>query len=432
MTSDNDTMKTNDSLAATVKELSDRLVTLQKPIRILDAVNWDAKVRQEFFRHKGKRQPNVTSEYYQHRKLDYNLETLQSEFLTLDRDISRQIGQLNPVGALMRRMCREFRLVLQMLEARGTEDFSALSTDLYGGPHDVFHAGEPSLAELGTMLETTLDQMTSNLLPEDKKEFNAEQAVEILRDKFKLSMPNVPVQVVLSDGIVSDAAAGSDTLKLNKDVMFSMRELDILEAHEGWIHLGTTFNGQSQPHLTFLAKGTPSATTTQEGLAVLTEIVTLRSTPSRLKKLVNRIRAVTLATEGATFLDIYRYLVDKGVDTGEAYTLASRAFRGSTPEGLPFTKDLSYVKGFVLIYNLIRVAIQLGRLDRIPILLCGKINIDDFKTYSQLMDDGTLIPPAFVPPHFSDFRGLAAWLSFGKFIGNLSFTQLEQDYRHLF
>lgn len=424
--------KKHNILNETIRELSNRLIQLQAPIRILDAVNWDSSVRKDFFAHKARRLPAVTEDYYTNRNLGYDPAVMRSEFLALEREVTKRIGQLNPVGTLMRKMCREYRVVLEMLAARGTGDFNAFSTELFGSPQDVFHAGEPNLAELGTMLEGTLAQMSSNLLPENNKELSAEQAVAILSERLKISMPDVPMKVVLSDGIVSDAAAGSDQLKLNQDVTFSQRELDILEVHEGWIHIGTTFNGQSQDYLTFLAKGTPSATITQEGLAVLTEIVTLRSTPDRLRKLVNRIRAVTLATDGADFMEVYRYFKSNDIDQNEAYTLASRAFRGSVPNGLPFTKDLAYIKGFVLVYNLIRVAVQLGRLDRIPILLCGKINIDDFNVYSELMDEGVLKPPKYMPPHFSDFRGLAAWLSFGRFIGNLSFNQLEKDYRHLF
>ncbi len=419
------------TLNQTIKSLSDQLIAVQAPIRVLDAVNWDTSVREAFLASKGKKQPDITADYYRSRSLGFNIAEKRSEFLALERQITNQIGQLNPVGKLMRKMCSEYRVVLQMLEARGTPDFNAYSVELYGGPLDVFHAGEPSLAELGMMLESTLEQMGSELLPENVKELPAEDAVKILSQKVKQSMPDVPVKVVLSDGIVSDAAAGSDQLKLNQDVMFSHRELEILEVHEGWIHIGTTFNGMQQKYLTFMAKGTPSSTITQEGLAVLTEIVTLRSTPDRLRKLINRIRAVTLATEGADFIEIYRYFLDKGVNAGECYTLASRAFRGSLPNGLPFTKDLAYIKGFVLVYNLIRVAIQLGQLDKIPILLCGKVAIDDFKVYSDLMDEGYLQMPQFIPPHFADFRGLAAWLSFGRFIGNLPFDQLEKDYRHL-
>ena len=171
---------------------------------------------------------------------------------------------------------------------------------------------------------------------------------------------------------------------------------------------------------------------TQEGLAVLTEIITLKSTPRRLAKLVNRIQAVTKVIDGAEFVDIYRDYVAQGLSKDESYTLAQRVFRGSTATGLPFTKDIAYIKGFVLVYNLIRVAIQLGRIDQLPLLLVGKISIDDFRLISQLHDLGVIEDPKFVPPHFKDLRGLATWLSFGRFIGDLSFEQLENDYKPLF
>ena len=416
----------------TVKELSEKLNLLQSPIRILDSINWSADVRQEFLARGGNALPAINKDSYAAKNLGYQPQQLQDDFFALENEIAKKLGQLNPAGALLIKMCREFRIVLRMIEARGTPTFHALSTELYGGAHDVFHPGEPSLADLGIMLEKVLEGMSHDFLPQDEKTLNADEAVAILADKLNTSMANIPVKVVISDGIVSDAAAGSDTIKINKEATFSMRELDILEVHEGWVHLGTTFNGLNQPYLKALAKGTPSATVTQEGLAVLTEIITLRSTPERLKKLVYRIRAVTMATDGADFVEIYRYFIDKGLNSQDAFTITSRAFRGSTPNGLPFTKDISYIKGFVLIYNLIRVAVQLGRIDRLSILLCGKINLADFKSYTELMDSGTIAVPTFIPPHFSDFRGLAAWLSFGKFIGNLSFEKLEQDYAHLF
>ena len=44
----------------------------------------------------------------------------------------------------------------RMLEARGTADFNLLSEELYGSASDVFHAGDPTLADLGTQMEATL------------------------------------------------------------------------------------------------------------------------------------------------------------------------------------------------------------------------------------------------------------------------------------
>ncbi len=414
------------------RELSDRLVKLQTPIRILDAISWPRATREEFFQHKGQRLPNITVDYYNNRVPGFDTVALRQALAELQRDIVRHLGQLSPISQLMKRACREYRDVIRMIEARGTEEFHELSVELYGHPDDVFHAGEPTLAELAQMLSSPLASLlASDALPEEAKNLDAAVAVERLQQQLNVSMPGLSVEVMLSDGIISDAAAGSDRIKMNQDVKFSQRELDILEVHEGWIHVGTTQNGLAQPYLTCLSKGTPSATITQEGLAVLTEIITMRSTPRRLAKLVGRIDAVKQAADGADFIEVYRSGVAKGMSTDEAYTLTQRVFRGSTPNGSPFTKDLAYIKGFVLVYNLIRVAIQIGRIDRLPLLLTGKIAVDDFRQICELYDSGVIEAPRFVPPHFKDMRGLAAWLSVGRFLGDFSFTQLENDYKPL-
>lgn len=424
---------TQKKLLQQVRKLSDRMVELQAPIRVLDAVNWDKEVRHNFFANKAQKLPEVTLEMYRQRDLGFESQVLRHAFSDLEQEISRSIGQLNPMARLMKRMCNEYRQVLRMLESRGTPDFHHYSVELYGHPHDVFHAGDPTLAELAIMLEEPLIQLIDHeVLPDEPKDISADDALLYLDNVLSQSMPGLNARVILSDGIVSDAAAGSDYIKLNKDVMFSRRELDLLEAHEGWIHVGTTQNGLAQPYLTCLAKGTPSSTVTQEGLAVLTEIITLRSTPKRLSKLVNRIRAVTLAADGADFIEVYRYLLDKGIGEEDSYTIASRTFRGSLPDGMPFTKDLAYIKGFVLTYNFFRVAVQKGRIDLLQLLLVGKIQLEDFRLITELHEQGIVAGPKFLPPHFQDMRGLVTWLSFGRFIGSLKFEQLEKDYSPLF
>ena len=421
------------ALLAKTRELSDRLIALQTPIRILDAINWDKQIKEEFFKHKCQKNPTVDQAYYQQRDLGFVPSELRRAFSDLNRDIISQLGQLNPIAQYMSKMCTEYKTVLSMIEYRGTPEFHDLSVELFGHPKDLFHAGEPSLSELATMLEQPLKSMLdADILPDDPKNIDAEDAVKILASQVAQTMPGIDVEVILSDGIVSDAAAGANNIKLNQDVKFSQRELDILEVHEGWIHVGTTQNGLAQPYLTCLSKGTPSSTVTQEGLAVLTEIITLKSTPRRLAKLVNRIQGITKVIDGAEFVDIYRDYVAQGLTKDDSYTLTQRVFRGSTATGLPFTKDIAYIKGFVLVYNLIRVAIQLGRIDQLHLLLVGKISIDDFRLISQLHDLGVIEDPKFIPPHFKDLRGLATWLSFGRFIGNLSFEQLENDYKPLF
>src|SRR5207244_11424553 len=182
---------------------------------------------------------------------------------------------------------------------------------------------------------------------------------------------------------------------------FTPREIRLLEVHEGWVHLGTTLNGQLQPVCTFLSKGPASSTLTQEGLAVITEIFAFASHPGRVRRLTNRIEGVAMAEAGANFLEVYRYFLQEGYDPRESYAHTMRIFRGSLPEGCgPFTKDLCYSKGFVLVYNYVRLAVSRGMVRRVPLLFCGKTTLCDIKTLAHLVGEGLVGPPRYVPPQF--------------------------------
>ena len=110
-----------------------------------------------------------------------------------------------------------------------------------------------------------------------------------------------------------------------------------------------------------------------------------------------------------------------------------RIYRGSLPEGCgPFTKDLCYSKGFVLIYNYIRLAVSRGMVRRVPLLFCGKTNLADIKTLAQLVDEGLVVPPRFVPPQFADLHALSAWLCYANFLNRLSLKRIQEDYAGLF
>ena len=173
-------------LLSNARQLSDRLMQLQGPIRILDAVNWDRGVKETFFKHGCERNPQIDAAYYQQKSLGFNPEKLRHELAELQRDIVRQLGRLNPASQLMSRACREYRDVVRMIEARGTDEFHELSVELFGHPDDVFHANEPSLSELATMLQSPLDSLlASDTMPEEKKSINAADAVQILQQQLQ-------------------------------------------------------------------------------------------------------------------------------------------------------------------------------------------------------------------------------------------------------
>ena len=418
----------------TIRELSDRIVEAQRPIRILDAIKWDAGVQQAFFDSDCAVSPPVDRAYYDARPLGFDPFAKRQELQAIERDVNRLLGQYNAVGQILERMCREYQLVVRMMEARGTPEFSPLSQELYGSASDVFHAGDPTLTDLGIMMSEALTNIDRSFMIErEPKTIHGEEAVDILQKRFDAAFEGTGTtcRVVLSDGILADAAAGADYVKIRKEARFSERDLRLLEVHEGWVHVGTTMNGKAQPVCTFLSKGPPSSTITQEGLALFMEVIAFMSHPARLWRVTNRIRAVSMAEQGAGFVDVFRFFTDQGMDREEAYTSASRVFRGSTPGGGPFTKDLSYSKGFILVYNYIRLAVRRGMLSRIPLLFLGKTTLSDVRLYAQLMDEGLITPPKFLPPQFRDMNSLAAWMCYSNFLNSLNLKQIEADYARL-
>jgi uncharacterized protein (TIGR02421 family) len=236
---------------------------------------------------------------------------------------------------------------------------------------------------------------------------------------------------MVSDDMVADASAGADTIKLSQRAMFSDRDLRYLEAHEGWVHVGTTLNGAMQPYCSFLSKGSPSSSVIQEGLAVITEVITFSSYPGRIRKITNRVIAIDMVRQGANFLDIYRYFLDCELDELDSYNQTVRIFRGSTPTGGAFTKDLAYAKGFLLIYNFMRFAISQQHVQAIHLLFTGKLVLDDLPLLSQLYNSNILIPPIYLPPPFRDLAALSAWMSFSLFLNKFDLNEIQKNFSFL-
>jgi uncharacterized protein (TIGR02421 family) len=422
-----------DTIRPIIHRLSDRIVEAQSPIRILDAIKWEDSVERKFFADGCSRQPEVAAAYYP--PLPYDADELRDTFRRIRDDIFKELGEAHPASKIMLRMCNEYIQVIGMLAARGTPDFYQISRELYGSSSDVFHSGSSTLADLGHLLDKALRNIDETaFLEKDIKDIPTDDAVLLLQNWLDQTFDGdgERVKVIKSDGIVADAAAGSDYIKLREHAKFSMRNLRLLEAHEGWVHVGTTLNGRRQPLCTFLSKGTPSDTITQEGLAVFIEVTSFRSHPGRLRSIADRIRAIGLAEAGASFLDVFQQLCAEGRSEKEAYGAAVRVFRGSTPSGGPFTKDLAYSKGFVLVYNFIRLAVRRGRLDRIPLLFCGKLAIEDMGTISKLADAGLIELPKYLPPTMEDMSALTAWMSYSIFLNRLDLKQIDADFAHLF
>jgi uncharacterized protein (TIGR02421 family) len=422
-----------------VAQLATRIVEAQRPIRVLQALRWDDSVEQQFLASKQRELPGIDVDYYARTDLGFDPETKGEEFEQIARDIDREVGQSDAIGQLMMTTALEYRDVVRMLSARGTPAFYAWSRRLYGSPKDKFPDGRSTVRDLGQLLYgilTNIDEASGSahrVSPLYARTIEAGEAARQLEERLARYFVDVSVRVEADDGILADASAGSDYVKVRNGAKFSPRDIDILEVHEGWVHVATSLNGQAQPVAKWLAKGPPRTTAVQEGLAALLEMFTFRTYPRRARRLNDRVLAVDKAEDGASFLDVFEWFRTEGYDEEECFHNARRVFRGGVLEGgAPFTKDACYCKGIVLNYAFIRSAIQHDRMDLLPLLFVGKVAHEDVPVLARHVSDGVVRPPRFLPPMFSDLNGLAIWMAYSSFFSQLGGEAIADHYARLF
>ncbi len=241
-------MATRQQYLENVKTLSDQLLAIQAPIRILDSIKWPAQWRQKFFDTGMRSLPQADTDYYQSIPLNFDPDAKQQELKQLCQRITRTLGKKDPLAKLLRTTTKQYITVIDLLKHRGLPQFGDYSVKLYGSAQDHLFGDKRSLLEVAEQLCAIFSQPAVNHIAfEQPKLYDAPNAVKLLQQRLNTYFTKGELKVVLSDGIVSDAAAGGDSIKMNNRSRFSERDLRVLEVHEGWVHVGTTLNGRHQP-----------------------------------------------------------------------------------------------------------------------------------------------------------------------------------------
>jgi uncharacterized protein (TIGR02421 family) len=374
-----------------------RLINHLRCIRVLEAVRWRGEVERDFLAHNGQLLPRVGVDDYRAVEPRINVPDRLADLRRLEQEIARRLGAGHPAARLLLRRCRSAQDALRLIAARGTTEFVWLSREIFGSSL-ASRTTRDRLLRLIAFLEASPDTG----FPSER--WTAEAAAQELTRRLAAYFSGAAIHVRTSEALSADAAAGPGYLKLRLDATFTNAEIDLLEAHEGWAHLGTMLSGQRQPIFSLLAKCAPCVTATQEGLAVLTELAAGVCHPLRRRRLAARLRAVMMAEDGADFLDVYRFFQEQLGHDRDAYRHACRVFRGSLPHGVgPFTKDLSYGLGLLeLTAHLRTLGDDEGR--AIPLIFSGKTCLDDLPDLTALQAEGLLIAGEFIPPPFRDRR----------------------------
>jgi len=417
-----------------ISVIAQRIVEGQRPIHILNSIKWSPDVY-ERFRDSGWREPpRITPEDYERQSVGFDARAKIDEFHAIEADAKTQLGPDDAIGRILSSTAREYADVVEMLVARGTPRFYELSRQLYGSAKTTFSDKVTRVRDVAFDMYEILTNLDEPVLgPQPARDIPAEQAVEVLNQRLNAVFGDGRVRVILDDGIVADAAAGSDYVKLRRGAMFAERDIRVLEVHEGWAHVATSLNGQRQPVARWLAKGPPRTAATQEGLAGLLEVLTLVSHPTRARRLNDRVLAVDKAEDGASFLEVFEWFRTEGYDEDVCFANTYRVFRGGMPDGgAPFTKDIVYTKGIVSNYNFLRTAIAAGRPELIRWLFVGKIALEDIPVLAARAHEGVVKPPRYIPDIFRDLNGLAIWLGISTFWSRLKNRAVHEHYTKMF
>ena len=239
-------------------------------------------------------------------------------------------------------------------------------------------------------------------------------------------------KVIMVDGISAKATASSRFIKLRKGASFYEKDIDQLFNHEALVHVATTLNGRKQDMVKILGANYGSITKTQEGLAVFSELITGCMDVRRLNRILYRVLAIQMAIDGADFIDLYRFFMERCRLKTEAFENARRVFRGGVLSvGYPFTKDVVYLDGMVRVHNFFRTAIALGRKDAMELLFIGKIDLDDIPILLSLKKEGMIQKPKFVPYWIKDMNFLVSFFALTTFLGDMDLSRAGVYYERL-
>ncbi|HRK03270.1 MAG TPA: flavohemoglobin expression-modulating QEGLA motif protein, partial [Oligoflexia bacterium] len=397
-------------------------------------IKWAPSFDEELRKSKFKDIPKVDADYYESLPLGFDPEKKITEFEEIIADAKSQVGVEDELARMMIQNCEEYKNVVHMLENRGTKKFYDYAKILYGSPKETFRDEKTTINDLARVMYDILsildDAVLGPVYPED---LSAEDVIKKLNKRFENYFVDNPVRAKLSDGIVADAAAGSDSVKIREGALFSQRDVDILEVHEGWVHVGTTLNGQNQHICRFLSKGPPRVAPTQEGLAILMEIFSFVSYPRRARTINDRVLGIDKCEDGANILELLEFYRTEGYSEEDCINNAKRVFRGGVlTGGAPFTKDIAYIKGFIENYNFMRAAMKAGKPEYIPYLFVGKIHSSDVPVWYHKHQEGIVDPPKYLPPQFKDLNGVAVWMSFSNVFNMIDMKKVQEYFSKIF
>jgi uncharacterized protein (TIGR02421 family) len=393
-----------------------------KTSNLLDDLAWPRSVEEDFFRHKARRLPAHT----------YAIDTdgLRADTQALTA-LQKSIEGDHAIASWLRGVAQGAIDRNRLVSAVGTKAFGRLSKSIYGGARSRFFQLPVRNLDLA---EHLLKRIAIHGWDEAKDAsqplLGDEAFAQELRRRIAKHRPGIQVRVLVDPHCTSKAIAGMRRLRIRQGATFAPWEADGLFCHEVETHVFTAHNGALQPFAPFLKAGGPRSTPTQEGLAVFAELYNRALGVPRLERLALRVKLVDMAEQGASFLDVYRHLLERGHAPRDAYLDGVRIFRGGLAQGgAPFTKDACYLAGLLHVYAFLSAFVRGGFRDEVELLVSGRIALDDIAALAELRAMGLVERPVHRPRWLERWSTLLPYFSFTSFMDAVDLKPVEAHYQ---
>lgn len=408
-------------LAPRLTEAARLLRQAARRVRVLRALAWPPSVAERFFAQGARELPRV-----RYRPFD------PAPSLEGVHQARRLLGR----GSLPERWLASQALAIErsahMLAAAGTRDFLRYARALYGLPEDPVLDGATTSLALAKRLDRILARVDPERLGPPVEPLDARALASRLERATRKLLGDKAPPVVVVEHLSAKAVAGARYIRIHARARFTEEDVQQLLMHEAMVHVATTLNGRAQRRLPVLGVGHAGTTRTQEGLAVFSELISGSMTPHRFRRLAGRVLAIHMSLEGADFLDVYRFFLQRTDDPAQSFEDTRRVFRGGLlTGGAPFPKDGVYLDGLLRVYNFLRAAIWLHRTDVVPLLFCGRLDLEDIPALSLLIRQKLCKPPRFLPPWAADRRFLVSYMAFSGFLNRIQFDTIRKHYADL-
>jgi uncharacterized protein (TIGR02421 family) len=402
-----------------IQSLDHSLVQASKKIKVLNVLAWPVGLEEKFLEGWRKGKPELPEIKIQPPDVSDNIKVLDS--------IVSKCDQHHPVEKFLADTAESYADAGRMLSNVGKLTFTNFSTKIYGRPDMVYkHQGISAVDAAKYFLEVTDNLLGNQYIQSTDLDISADELAGWLKAEVDEFFEHDTIEVVLDHNISSKALAGATRIRLRGSALFSKLDRDQLLYHEAFIHTATQLNGKKQENLKSLGLGAPRTTRTQEGLAVMAELISNSIDLTRLRRVALRVIAVKMALDGADFIEVFKFFLDAGQPEVESVRSAQRIFRGGAVKGgIVFTKDAVYLQGLLEVHTFFRVAIRDNHPEMIRNLFAGRLTMADAIRLSPLFENGWLSGPTYMPAWATDLRRLAALMAYSAFISNIKLEKVD-------